>query len=68
MCEAPVKASGRMVRLALNSSSVAAVVAFSGRVFHSLVDLGKKEYLYWSFRVRCWCMRWPPLVLESPGL
>lgn len=41
MCEAPVKASGRMVRLALNSSSVAAVVAFSGRVFHSLVDLGK---------------------------
>uniref|UniRef100_A0A8W8NSW4 Talin-1 n=1 Tax=Magallana gigas TaxID=29159 RepID=A0A8W8NSW4_MAGGI len=30
MCEAPVKASGRMVRLALNSSSVAAVVAFSG--------------------------------------
>lgn len=45
MCEAPVKASGRMVRLALNSS-VAAVVAFSGRVFHSLVDLGKKENLY----------------------
>ena len=52
---ASFKAAGRVVVRALKSSSVAAEVVLSGSVFHSLVDLGKKEYLYWSLLVRICC-------------
>ena len=65
---ATVKVTARVVRLALKSSSVVEDVTLSGRAFHSLVDLWKKEYLYRSLCVRCCLMRCPPLDLVSSGM
>jgi hypothetical protein len=38
-------AGGKLPSVSLNSSTELAVVAADGRLFHSRMDLGKKEFL-----------------------
>ena len=60
-------AGAKLSSVSLNSSTELAVVAADGRLFHSRMGLGKKEFRWTSFLVDGIRKVFWPLVLESDG-